>query len=340
MLNNFILLSSVPPGTQIQIDTSSFVVPENTPFYGIKNISDSIHLLQFQLPDNQHYGYWLNFESFNEGPNVFIGNYDTTKDHIVLNEEVIPDDRLNEYRNFMVNYIVRKDWKSISNPLLWSNIRDLMRNSSSTIIYGNAIYIDPSITTQEELEYVNKQIKNTENKSEEFISYSKIQFKSREAIRKGHEMQDFNDKSYYLNHVILGKRISTINFYLSELSFAFINMLMMGNHGSALQWHSMCELIFMCDELSPKFIEQFDNILKKQWTMMTVDHTVHLINWEAWQTCHKRDQTLKHHQGLWTAMDEQGWGNIIAEEEEEPLLLDSEDDEDKPVVVGRVEYIK
>lgn len=106
---------------------------------------------------------------------------------------------------------------------------------------------------------------NEEKNQERTLNFTMIKFKSKEAIRIGHEMNDFQDKSFYLNEIILKKYYdSSIDNLFGELQFAFLNTILFCNYASSLQWHNILELICFSKQVEQEKIDELDHILQVQ----------------------------------------------------------------------------
>ena len=163
------------------------------------------------------------------------------------------------------------------------------------------------MTTKEENETLRNILKNGsvkendnndsrfEIKNEQYLEYTPIKLKSREAIRRGHEMEDFMDKTYYFNEIIINKYYNgNLDLYFSELQFTYMNTVLFGNYGSSLQWHSMIEVFCFTKKIRNwnnnknnmnDVISTFDDILYQQLTLLPEEYIEMLLNEDMWSKC-------------------------------------------------------
>ena len=250
---NCVPFTSAPIDVIIGIDQYSFNVKANQPFQGIKNIpTGHIHVIHFQHADDSsmRYGYWFDCSMGN-----FYVWYNDSEGLFRMKEELDDAKFENivhdfEERQAMVSYprIDEDDtWYKLIEFVQVDKIREVVRQKENQFFY-----VDSSMTTVQENELLKFSLQKAGSKMEngddedpaDCLNYTITNFKSREAIRPGHEMEDFLDKSYYLNTVMLrGVFRNSYNNYFGELQFAFLNAMFFGNYGSSLQWHAMIELI-------------------------------------------------------------------------------------------------
>ncbi|EDO19563.1 hypothetical protein Kpol_1018p96 [Vanderwaltozyma polyspora DSM 70294] len=274
----------------VGIDQYSFTVNENAQFYGIKNIPKGIHLIYFQQEKSNtfRYGYWFNSESINPTESLLL-QYDS-KDEIF---EIIENFDVNEqlkFQHLMVNYpsvsdVTEIDWFVLSEYLNWDQIIKYFNKSTSSS--SRLLYVDSTLNTNEEKKLLTERLKLDLGKSsdDDYLNYTPIEFKSNIAIRPSHEMEDFLDKSYYLNKIILPSYYNN-NIYrlFCELQFSFLNSMIFANYGSNMQWHSLIELLLNSSETSDKdiILKKLDKMLSEQISSLPMEYIDYTINGETW----------------------------------------------------------
>ena len=316
-----ILFVEPPRNAIIGIDLGSFQFKENQPFHGIINIPHTsigaVHVIHFQAingsgnsnsntdlknapngdVDSVRYGYW-----FTRG-NFYV-TYDTDLELYIMHEELDAikyEENLRVYsaRNLLINYPAVPEFTTSQRLLKhvsWSQVKDILPVEGSATMettLGSFRYIDSSMTTREESELLLKTIgeragvKVTESGSrvEKTPNYTVIKFKSRAAIRDDHRMEDFLDKSYYFNDVILRRHFNMrIEKLFGELQFAFLNTILFANYGSSLQWHSIIELICKSSKVDPSYMEELDSLLSQDIDVFPTEYVDPLLNLSLWSS--------------------------------------------------------
>lgn len=378
-----ILFVDITVEVTIGIDLGSFHVKQNQPFKGIVDIphlkNDSVHVIHFQHGsanenDNEglRYGYW-----FSRG-NYYI-KYNETEELYEMFQEFDNekyDAKMQEYLNRnMVSEYPRIDeennWGIISDDINWELVNKIVKNGDKEIMneQNHVKYVDSSMTTLEENEVLQRTLNRSSNQSESndlmhqnVLHYTTIKFKSNEAIRSTHRMEDYNDKSYYLNTIIIQNYMnSKISQLFGELQFSFINSIIFGNYGSSLQWHSIIELLFRSSEVSKKVINKIDEVVSKQLTILPNEYKDILINETLWHTLFHgsfqmgnvpriRQRLIELH--IIEQNDAKDIENEQVEEQGDYMdgdcenndeyyhNIDSSDDEDGPTVVSGIYYNK
>lgn len=307
---HLLIYSSVTLNITIGIDQYSFQVQSGQPFYGIKNIPTSgIHSIHFQVAesiekdDNSSliYGYW--FDSKEVLNRSLYLRYNESSELFQIVEEsnlAVYHERVKEYSHLMVTYPQISDienegnWFQLTECMSWDDISKICKSPFPYSTYF--AYADSSMTTKEEMDLLHKKlyISSTESKfNENYFQYTEIKFKSVEAIREGFKMQDFMDKSYYLNEVILKKNFKGIvTKLLGELQFAYLNAMKYGNYGSSMQWHSIIELITQSSQISnynqdqtKQFFAKLDVILSTELKALPEPYVDILLSESVWKRC-------------------------------------------------------
>lgn len=333
-----------PRDVLVGIDQLSFQVKAGHPFCGIKNIPDGLHVIHFSSSTSEEsesvrYGFW-----FEETTGKYLQFDEAGGSYNMLHE---PDEGKYEamvqtHSHLMISYpkIEESNWPGLTNSISWEQIG---------IILGNpTLYVDSSMTTEEEFRVLGEKLKTRySNHPDLHFHYTRIQFKSKDAIRQTHRMEDYTDKSYYLNHVIVPREYhGHINRLLGELQFAYCNALLFGNYGSSLQWHSIIELITFSSQVSPKFIKKFDSILALQLETFPDEYQDTLLNKQLWSRCLTASHTGKSLVQTSRVYDSKFNANSTDEDSDYaieanlPNIDDEEQDEDNPTVVGGVYYVR
>ncbi|CCK69458.1 U5 snRNP complex subunit AAR2 KNAG_0C03540 [Huiozyma naganishii CBS 8797] len=286
-----IVIPQISHDTVIGIDQFSFSVKKGHPFCGIVNIPAGTHVIHFQNDgegSSLRYGYW-----FRDGDYCFTYDDDDT---LVMSEELDTAKFESNVAQFgkvaggVIEYPKIDEeakWYSLSKFILWDQISQFAPPSK----YHNIIPVDSSFTTLEEHDIVSKTLDHSQDREGGNLAttfqYTPIRFKSRDAIRPGHEMTDFRDRTFYLNDVILPRYYrNKMQLYFSELQFSFLNGILFGNYGSSLQWHSLVELVCSSTKLPREndgiIIQQVDEILACQMDTFPEEYFDVLLNKEMW----------------------------------------------------------
>lgn len=283
-----ILFPHITRDVIIGIDHYSFEVKANQPFNGIIDIpSRAIHVIHFQhINENSvRYGYW-----FNQGDYYFLYNESTE------NFEIFKENNVDKFDTSLKQFMRRKTiaefpkvdegdkWTNLSERMTWKQISKVTGINKDTESF---VYIDSSMTTKEENELLEKVLNGQAHaESEKEFNYTPIKFKSRDALRHNHAMEDFNDKSYYLNCVILPRYFDNLtDDYFGELQFAFLNSILFCNYGSSLQWHSLIELIYLSSKVDSDFLKKMDRIVAYQIDTIPEEYMDTLVNITMWRRC-------------------------------------------------------
>ena len=360
-----ILFVEPPRNAIIGIDLGSFQFKENQPFYGIINIphtpNETVHVIHFQAingsgnsntdlgntvdrdVDSVRYGYW-----FTRGD--FYITYDTDEELYIMHEELDTikyEENLKAYsaRNLLISYLAIPEFAT-SQQLLkyvsWSQVKDILpvEDSSTVETLRSFRYIDSSMTTKEEYELLSKTIGDraagnsagvTESGGssvEKTLNYTVIKFKSRAAIRDDHRMEDFLDKSYYFNDVILKRHFNMrIDGLLGELQFAFLNTILFANYGSSLQWHSIIELICRSSKVDPTYVEELDLLLSQDIDAFPTEYVDSLLNLSLWSSIldesFQGDSLVLTRKALSTKVPE-----LVQDDPNRTSIVDEDEDED------------
>lgn len=285
-MNSILCSSSIPAvDFNVGIDQYSFEIKAGSTFSGIKNIPDGIHVIHFgstsqEENDSIRYGYWFEY------PSNYRMHYDDKSEMFKLIREMDHDkyDRMVErYLPFMVNYPkIDEDamWIDLTKYITWDQIR--------SIINAEPAYVDSSMTSYEEIQLLRKTLPKSDYAADvdNSFQYTKIKFKSRDAIRDHCKMEDFMDKSYYLNKVIIGRDFKGhVGRLIGELQFSFLNAMIYGNYGSSLQWHNLIELICLSSSVDTTTIKRLDHILTLQLKNFPQEYVDVLLNENVWHKC-------------------------------------------------------
>lgn len=380
-----VLCLHIPIEVTIGLDQYSFNVQKGQIFSGLTNIPNGLHLIHFQH-GGVRYGYW-----FHTNDNFYIQYEDDSEIfELKIEEDVLKyESLLNAFRmrHSLAEYPkidendASEQWVNLVRYIEWDQIKKFVNHCT-----GQFIYIDSSMTTKEENDILQNILERKNNPhvvspteegnkdaSQNYLEYTPIKMKSRESIRKGCEMIDFINKTYYFNEVLMNKYYhGNIRLFYSELQFTYMNSVMFGNYGSSLQWHSMIEVICFsqniyagCDGKS--FITEIDSILSSQLTFLPVEYTEMLLNESLWERCivnsfqgpylpKTKEVVLKKFRPIFQATgdkqlasdgtnddddDDGDEGMEIYDDQNNDMLpsIDSSDEEDDgPVVVETVAY--
>lgn len=317
---------------QIAIDFSSFEVKAGNGFGGIKNLPEGIHVISFtsqtgaNSSESIRYGYWFEVGTHS---NNYYAQYDETEQIYKLMQE--PDcekyvEISHRFHSLMVNY---PQIEEIDHT--WLEFTEYVRmDQVSKILGSHPGYADSSMTTLEEIRWLNEKLKQGQKNDTPFFKYTTVKFKSRDAIRDDRKMEDFLDKSYYLNEKIVKREYQGhINRLLGELQMAFLNVILFGNYGSSLQWHNLIELVCFSSEVDRKTIERLDKCVAQQLHKLPEEYHT-LINEDVWQRC-----LVKSFQSGSLTRTREAMQEVL------PSIdsgFPSDEDDDKPTIAGGVYY--
>ncbi|CAL9735712.1 A1 cistron-splicing factor Aar2p [Monosporozyma servazzii] len=282
-----LLIPDIPIDVTIGLDQYSFSVSKGQIFNGIINIPNGLHIIHFQN-GGIRYGYWFHRDEARH-------NYYLQYDEITEIFEMKVEDDVVKYDNILHEYKQKgtlaeypklqenEQWVPLSSYIDWDQIVKSVENNEYSI------YVDSSMTTREENDLLNKTLGNSTGEDEKCLNYTPIKFKSRDAIRQGYEMEDYMDKSYYFNDIIVKQYYrGNIRFYYSELQFSYMNSVIFGNYGSSLQWHSMIEVICFTKKIRGEYndiMSIIDEILFQQLKILPEEYTEMLLNEDMWRRC-------------------------------------------------------
>ena len=199
-------------------------------------------------------------------------------------------------------------------------------------------HVDTSLTTEEEETQWNHLVDEKsgsaflQNKQDSnqnsLLHYTCIKFKSLEAIRTSHKMNDYMDKTYYLRKIIS----STVNGknLLGELQLSYILMCAVGSYGSALQWHNLLELFQLSSQLEQCIdVVHLYKLLETQLKYLPNEYKEVFLNAEVFQRCfyhcpfsHPGLESMNH------ALDRE----LLAQSKQENNTNDREDGETARIV--------
>ncbi|GMM55455.1 U5 snRNP complex subunit [Maudiozyma humilis] len=366
-----ILFSDLDHATTLGIDTLSINVPADRPLGGIRDIPHAndtdVHVIHFQHGGAQsgssgRYGYW-----FARG-NYYVV-YDASLESYVLREERDPQRyaaalRAAEARGGVGAY-PRVDagevlWCELSSELTWPVVQSLTRQSPERTQEGRCVYVETGLVTAEESALLQRVLHSEESNvnPDGGFEYTPIRFMSREAIRPGHEMEDYGDKSHYLNAIVLGQHMrGEWTRYIAELQYAFLNMLLLGNYGSSLQWHALVDLVCRSAAVPAERVTALDALVSAQLHVLPQEYRDTLLNEGMWVHAVQRSLQREHlpltREALRTCgiSPAEGGENEDDNEDNDDAYPDTQsaqylniegpsdsEDEDGPVVVSRVTY--
>lgn len=330
----------------VGIDQFSFEVKAGNPFCGVKNLPDGLHVIHISTSfkddgDAMRYGYW-----FEQSRGLYM-RYDEESEMYQMfreSDEAKYERMLQLGSHLMVGYpkLDETNWHELTGFISYGQIE--------TILDAKYHYVDSSMTAGEESRVLNETLGIASDSAQHF-KYTEIHFKSPEAIRPNHQMEDYNDKSYYLNHVIVARQLKGhINRLLGELQFAFCNAMLFANYGSSLQWHSIIELVTFSSKLSPTFVDLFDKVLALQLQTLPPEYAETLMNREMWEKCLTRSHqssrlklTKKAYKSKFDLDEENDECDPSLETDTLPNIdsdYDDDTDENKPSVASGVYYVR
>ncbi|AGO10735.1 AaceriAGR376Wp [[Ashbya] aceris (nom. inval.)] len=288
-----IFVDQAPCDIVVGIDRYSFTLRQGQPFHGFKAVPRHLpfHVVHFQHgEDGVRYGYWLT--ATNE---CYLAlSYNSEKEQYVPEEQpagepqLVAENRLAACHHLMVSYPkVDEDdmWHQLTQYMRWSDMRRWVDDSSR----GPFAYVDSSVTTAEENAMLNAALAKAPTAAyteQTTLRYTPIHFKSTAAIRPDHRMQDYLDRSFYLDHVILPQyHGNSFVSLLGEIQFAFLNTMLFCNYGSSLQWHALVELVCTASCVTAAQIAQLDTLLAAQLDALPAEYHDSLLNEQVWQRC-------------------------------------------------------
>lgn len=356
---NSVPFTCIPIEVTIGIDQYSFNVEANQPFQGIKDIPiDNVHVIHFQHADDSsmRYGYWFDGK---------IGNYYIQYDSDDGIYKMVEEQNHSKFENTVRDYKERQmmvSYPKIDEDDTWCNLTEFVRMDKIRELISQGenkfSYVDSSMTTVQENELLKSSLQKAgstmenenEDESAHCFDYTMTKFKSREAIRPGHEMEDFLDKSYYFNTVILqGVFQNSFKAYFGELQFAFLNAMFFGNYGSSLQWHAMVELICSSSSVPNIMLNKLDELLYFQIKTLPEQYSDILLNERVWNTCLYSSFQKKNLLSTKGIMEKK-YPHLVGQDDDDDLIsndsgndlgeVPDEDDEYKPTIAGGVYYQK
>ncbi|AAS54866.2 AGR376Wp [Eremothecium gossypii ATCC 10895] len=345
-----VFVGQAPCDTVIGIDRYSFTLRQGQPFHGFKAIPrhQPFHVIHFQHgEDGVRYGYWLS-----AADDSYIAlSYSADQEQYVPEEQpacephLVTEKRLAACQQLMVSYPkVDEDdmWHQLTQYMRWADMRRWVDEGGSGAPFA---YVDSSVTTAEENSMLNAALARTPSTrprdclEQHMLRYTPIHFKSTAAIRPDHRMQDYLDRSFYLNHVILPHyHDNSFASLLGELQFAFLNAMLFCNYGSSLQWHALVELVCTASCVTAAQLAQLDALLAAQLDALPAEYHDSLLNEQVWLRCVLTDGPeppaarlpRAAHRAAVIFPDDPG-----SDASAEPP---DSDDSDGPAVAGRVSY--
>lgn len=263
--------SNSPKDVILGIDNFTFQLSAGQPFGGIKHIPSGIHVVHWG-DDTIRYGYWFDTESHHRI--VYNGSFEL----VSVDGSHGYEQELASHFQFMVSYPNECEWSQLSQYTSLEQAQSITGNTKA--------YVDSSMTSVEESQLLETKLSGgptiTPAKDPVF-HYRTIKFKSLEAIRQDHKQEDFLDKSYYLNQVLLPQHYGNhFDRLLGELQFAFLNTMVFGNYGSSLQWHTIIELVSCSSRVSRDTMKRFDKLISLQLENLQQEYLDYLLNASVW----------------------------------------------------------
>ncbi|GAV52151.1 hypothetical protein ZYGR_0AG01420 [Zygosaccharomyces rouxii] len=326
-MNAILYGSTSPIDVVVGIDNFTFELKAGQPFGGVKNLPPGIHVVHWG-DDSMRYGYW--FDTRDQHRIVYHERFE-----LVVDATVGCVQEVASHLQFMVTYPREGPWEGLS--------RYVSLEQAQMITGDSRAYADSSMTSLEESQLLqstlSRGIMDTSNRDPVF-HFCTIKFKSLEAIRHDHKKEDFMDKSYYLNQVLLpqnyGNRFDRL---LGELQFAFLNAMVFGNYGSSLQWHSIVELISFSSRVNADTIRRFDRILSLQLDNLQEEYMDFLLNPSVWSRV-LNDSLQRHNLSLTQRTLTNRAPDLLEDVGQDNEDLDQSSDEYEPTVVGGVYYYR
>jgi len=250
-----ILFTNIVVDVIIGIDLGSFHVVKDQPFKGIVNIphvnDTDLHVIHFQhVVKNQdqnetnedsglRYGYWITHGSYyvvyNEGQELYeIFQEDDSVKYELAMKDYIERNMVSEYPKIDEG----NRWGILSNKINWPLVKTIVFPKYRHGKEERFVFVDSSMTTWEENELLRRTLikdghynsdndgdNDGDNDKNRLFHYSPIKFKSKEAMRDDYKMEDFQDKSYYFNEIIIKQKFKGKEFnYIGELQYSYLNM--------------------------------------------------------------------------------------------------------------------
>lgn len=280
-----VLFSSIERDVDVGINHFSFHLQKGQPFGGIKGIvsgSREVDLIHFISEGSLRYGYWITpglkyYCVYNSDAELYEIHIDS---NCAGYEEKL---RRYESQSMLVQYprLDENDtWYSLTSEIRWYNVSKLFSLTTDDKI----AYMDSSMTTIEEAKILQDRLQQTVGHSDhdnKTLRYAYINFKSREAIRDTHKMEDFYDKSHYLFDVVLPQQFrDSMSAYMGELQMSFINAMFFASYGSSMQWHNLLQLL--CDSNRFEQYKRLDEVVSVQINNIPEEYFDTLINRECW----------------------------------------------------------
>lgn len=326
-MNAILYGSSSPIDVLVGIDNFTFELKAGQSFGGVKDLSPGIHVVHWG-DDSMRYGYW--FDTKSQYRIVYHERFELVTDMSTGYVQEVAS-----HLQFMVTYPTEGPWKELS---------CYVSLDQAQIITGDTrAYVDSSMTSLEESRFLQRTLSrgtiDNPNRDPVF-HFCTIEFKSLEAIRPEHKKEDFLDKSYYLNQVLLpqhyGNRFDRL---LGEFQFAFLNAMVFGNYGSSLQWHSIVELISSSSRVNADTMRRFDRTLSLQMDNFQEEYMDFLLNPSVWHRVLNNS-----HQGHNLSMARSSLAkrapDLLEGVGQDDDDLDENSDEYEPTIVGGVYYYR
>lgn len=198
------------------------------------------------------------------------------------------------------------DWFILTRYLNVVPIATLKESILTKSSHCDAIYVDTHMVSEQDMEIIQKHSGSKGiGTSDVSLNLTPINFKSKDAIRKGHEMEDFLDSTNYLKSIIQHHKNSNempINI-MQELQLSFILGFSLANYSGFMQWHRLLELLFKCSDkvelieclqffnagpennlnYKRNYLLEFYELVFKQWNLLDWEYKQHFINIEKWK---------------------------------------------------------
>lgn len=265
----------------------------NKPLFGMVNFPiENINTISYELSSDQ-FGYKcfifpavnmfkLSFDQNNQI--LKLEKIDVKDEHTVMKYYDTNVNNFLDLSNHQFNNINYREeymaYKSIKSDMTFSTVSKLVVNDNSS---------DPTII------YVDSQTCEIQDLQNTYFKFSDVKLKSKESIRKGFEMEDFNDTSWYLKQ-LSNKTENTCNL-LMQLKMQFLIFINTLNAYACENVHNIIQLFVKCkDEMvllnALKFVypsneehlclNNFYLLLMTIWEFMNWEMKLYFVKTTVW----------------------------------------------------------
>lgn len=239
------------------------------------------------------------------------------------------------------------EWSILTHSLNIVPINTLKESIATNSSDCKAIYVDTHMVSEQDMEIIQKNSGSKGiGKSDMSLNLTTINFKSKEAIREGHEMEDFLDSTNYLKSIIQQHNDAKkrgINI-MQELQLSFILGFSLANYSCFMQWHRLLELLFKCSDkvelieclqlfntgdennlnYKRNYLLEFYELIFQQWNLLDWEYKQHFINIEKWKYfLEKIEYSITNME-----VDEDTVDSMVFKVKEQLLALEQESDQD------------